>query len=103
MGGSLPLRSSRLTRARRRVSASGVLTAACTTAMSSRGKTNSVRRIAIHRTRLRRAYTASATSLSVETALRASTDRYTDAGSVACKATTACVAASGSLASPAKW
>ena len=51
--------------------------------MSVHEKTNSVRRIAIQRTRLRRSYIASATSSSFESALRASTGSYTDAGSVA--------------------
>jgi hypothetical protein len=75
MWGSLPLRRSWLIRRRRSTVARGVLTAACTVGMSSREKTNRVRRIAIHRTRLRRSYRASATSASVDTALRASTDR----------------------------
>lgn len=42
-----------------------------------------MRRIAIQRTRLRCSYLASDTSANVEAALRASTDRYTDAESVA--------------------
>jgi hypothetical protein len=69
------LRCSWRIRRRRSIAASGVLTAGCTVGMSSREKTNSVRRIAIHRTRLRRSYIASATSASVDTALRASTDK----------------------------
>ena len=65
MAGSLPLRSSRLVNRRRSIAASGVLTAAWTTGMSGRGKTNSVRRIAIHRTRPLRSYIAAETSVSV--------------------------------------
>lgn len=75
MVGSLPFRCSRLINRRRSIAASGLLTAACTVAMSSDGKMNSVRRIAIHRTRLRRSYIASATSASVDARLRASTDK----------------------------
>lgn len=52
-----------------------VLTADWIVGMSSRTKTNSVRRIAIHHTRLRRAYIASATLVNVVAALRASTER----------------------------
>jgi hypothetical protein len=73
--GSVPLRSRRLIRRRRSAAATGVLIAACTVGMSSRPKTKRVRRIAIHRTRLRRSYIASATSASVDVALRASTER----------------------------
>jgi hypothetical protein len=75
MAGSVPLRRSRPISRRRSVAASGVLIAACTTGTSERVKTNKVRRIAIQRTRLRRSYIASATSVSVDVALRASTDR----------------------------
>ena len=75
MAGSEPLRSRRLVSCRRNIAATGVLAAACTVGMSPRAKTNNVRRIAIQRTSSRRPYIASATSLSVEVALRASTDR----------------------------
>ena len=52
-----------------------VPTAAWIIGMSSREKTNSVRRIAIQRIRSRRSYMAAATSASVLVALRASTER----------------------------
>ncbi len=71
----MPLRSSWLIRRVRSIPANGVLTAAWIIGMSSRGNTNSVRRIAIHRTKLRRSYMAWETPASVDAALRASTDR----------------------------
>ena len=48
------------------------------------------------------AYTAGLKIRRIVRVLRASTDRYTDAGSVACSASTARAAASGVSASPAR-
>ena len=100
MAGSLPLRSSRLTSRRRSTAASGVLIAAWTVGTSSYGNTNRVRRMAIQRTRLRRSYIAADTSATVDPPLRARTDRYTEAGSVACRPSSARATASGPSASP---
>jgi hypothetical protein len=74
-GGRVPLRSNLATSCRRSAAARGVLTAVWTIGTSSLGNRNSVRRIAIQRTKDRRPYIASATSPRVVPALRASTER----------------------------
>jgi hypothetical protein len=71
----VPLRSSWLISRLRNIAARGVLTAACTIGTSARAKRNKVRRIAIHRTRLRRSYIAADTSARLDAVLRASIER----------------------------
>ena len=83
------------------VAATSSAAAAWTTGTSSAGTTNSVRRIAIIRTRLRSSYSSRATSSRPRCGQRASTERWTVAGSVACR-TTSERAASTAVAAPAR-
>jgi hypothetical protein len=78
--------------------ATSAVQAAWTTGASSSGTTNIVRRIPSIRSSVRSSYIARSTAATDGSASLAAADRCTEAGSVACSATTDRVSATGSPA-----